>query len=270
MNNILLVSNNPALLTELDELLSEEGYTSVEYELRTTFLINHSLWKEVNAIVLDLTLQEDEVLAFLHRLKVHLPFTPIIALVKPGDVQMAVHAMQAGVSSALALPLEKRSLIKFIQEGIDLCQHFYRDQRAIQHAIALLQSIHLTNKFPMSERSKYETDEFPSVSDTGGLLEFGDIVIDTMQQKVLYLEEAVDLTPTQYKVLVYLVEAHDRVVTFEELYFHLHGIHLDRASARKALTAHMSNLRAKLNEWGCGECLINIRGRGYTIQTTRA
>lgn len=78
------------------------------------------------------------------------------------------------------------------------------------------------------------------------VLRSGDIVMDTARRSVARADEELDLSPTEYEILRYLMTRQGEFVSFDELYTGVWGTH--SAGDLRTLFTHMSNLRRKIGD----------------------
>lgn len=93
--------------------------------------------------------------------------------------------------------------------------------------------------------------------DTSDILQIADLTINTSKHQVRLAGEIVDLTPTEFKLLVYLIRRKDRVQTREVLLNQVWGLTEDEVDTRTVDT-HVRRLRQKLGHLD------------YTIKTVRS
>lgn len=92
-----------------------------------------------------------------------------------------------------------------------------------------------------------------------------DVELNTLEQTVKRAGELVDLSPTEYRILEYLIHHPRKIVSKQELLEHLYDYNWEHHS--NVIEAHVSNLRRKL------ECarpdaepvIETMRGRGYRL-----
>ncbi|MFV0498768.1 MAG: response regulator transcription factor [Bacilli bacterium] len=87
------------------------------------------------------------------------------------------------------------------------------------------------------------------------------ITIDTINHIVKKRDKIVELSMTEYKILVNLVRNSNYIVSRKELYEKVWSLKYDQVKVR-TVDVHISNLRAKLNL----NCLYSVRGIGYRIE----
>ena len=72
-----------------------------------------------------------------------------------------------------------------------------------------------------------------------------------------------DLTKMEYELLLFLVENRNRVVSKSALAEHLSGDMADMMADYNFVYTHIKNLKAKLAEAGCADCIRTYYGTGY-------
>ena len=91
-----------------------------------------------------------------------------------------------------------------------------------------------------------------------------DVQIDTIQQTVFRDGQAIELSPTEYRILEYLAHRPRAVVSKQELLEHLYDFDWEHNS--NVIEAHISNLRRKLNITGTEPLIETLRHRGYRLR----
>ncbi len=103
--------------------------------------------------------------------------------------------------------------------------------------------------------------QLKSASDNHTLV-IGNLTIDKVAHKALFLGEDLGLANREYEVLLYLAEHPDRDITFEELGNALLGTYME--ADRRLVMVNVSRLRKKLD---CSHELSNhietVWGKGY-------
>jgi DNA-binding response OmpR family regulator len=95
------------------------------------------------------------------------------------------------------------------------------------------------------------------------ILRCGSLVVHTTEQTVRQGSETVSLSPTEYRILEYLMFRPRVIVSKRELLEHLYDFTWEHHS--NVIEAHVSNLRKKLRAGGEREFLETLRGRGYRL-----
>jgi DNA-binding response OmpR family regulator len=96
------------------------------------------------------------------------------------------------------------------------------------------------------------------------VLKVSDVEMNTLQQTVVRRGVAIDLSPTEYRVLEYLIHRPRAIVSKQELLEHLYDFEWEHHS--NVIEAHVSNLRRKLNIEGTEPLIETLRHRGYRLR----
>ena len=98
-------------------------------------------------------------------------------------------------------------------------------------------------------------------------LTFGALRVHTGEQTVDVRGSRVELSPTEYRILEYLIFRPRVIVSKRELLEHLYDFTWEHHS--NVVEAHISNLRRKLRATADADVLQTIRGRGYRLAEAR-
>jgi DNA-binding response OmpR family regulator len=96
------------------------------------------------------------------------------------------------------------------------------------------------------------------------VLVVSDLELNTVQQTVRRRGRVLDLSPTEYRILEYLIHRPRAVVSQQELLEHLYDFDWEHHS--NVIEAHVSNLRRKLNIEGTEPLIETLRHRGYRLR----
>lgn len=95
------------------------------------------------------------------------------------------------------------------------------------------------------------------------LLKVGNLCVHTGEQSVSHGTRTIELSPTEYRILEYLMFRPRVIVSKRELLEHLYDFTWEHHS--NVVEAHVSNLRKKLRSVTETEVLETLRGRGYRL-----
>ncbi len=95
------------------------------------------------------------------------------------------------------------------------------------------------------------------------LLQCGAVTIDLLGKKAMVGNTVLDLTKTEYELLLFLIENRRRVVSKSALAEHLSGDMADMLDDFNFVYAHIKNLKAKLADTGVTDCIKTYYGTGY-------
>lgn len=97
----------------------------------------------------------------------------------------------------------------------------------------------------------------------GGVLEFGDLRLDSSTHRVTRAGRALDLSPTEFRLLAAFIEKPGRVWSRERLLDQVwgHESHLEP----RTVDVHVGRLRKALCQHGGDDPLRTVRGMGYAL-----
>jgi two-component system, OmpR family, response regulator PhoP len=95
------------------------------------------------------------------------------------------------------------------------------------------------------------------------VLAVADIEVNTLEQTVRRAGRLIDLSPTEYRILEYMVHRPRVIVSKRELLEHLYDYNWEHHS--NVIEAHISNLRKKLMADSDQQAVETLRGRGYRL-----
>jgi two-component system phosphate regulon response regulator PhoB len=106
---------------------------------------------------------------------------------------------------------------------------------------------------------RFDNETQPSTTDT---LCIGDIVIDKLRHTVMSAGLEIDLTSTEYKLLLYLAEKKECVQSREKLLQNVWSY--NNTGDTRTVDTHVTRLRGKLG--APGDVIKTVRGFGYKIE----
>lgn len=98
---------------------------------------------------------------------------------------------------------------------------------------------------------------------SNNVMRCGNLYIDLLSKKVEADGMAIDLTKTEYELLLFLIENRKRVVSKSALAEHLSGDMADMMNDFSFVYAHIKNLKAKLTAAGAADYIKTYYGMGY-------
>jgi two-component system response regulator PhoP len=100
------------------------------------------------------------------------------------------------------------------------------------------------------------------------ILRVADVELNTLEQTVKRAGAALELSPTEYRILEYLMYRPRVIVSKQQLLEHLYDYNWQHHS--NVIEAHMSNLRRKLDGNRLPALIETLRYRGYRLTVQRA
>lgn len=95
------------------------------------------------------------------------------------------------------------------------------------------------------------------------ILENNGIRIDLLNKVVIANETPIELTKSEYELLLFFIGNKGRVISKSAIAEHLSGEMADMMDNHDFVYTHIKNLKAKLVAAGCKDCIKNVYGMGY-------
>ena len=221
---ILLVDDDVELSVLLREYLDAEGF-QVSVESNGRDGLTAALSGQYDAVILDIMLPQLSGIEVLRRLR-HDSQIPVIMLTAKGDNVDRVVGLELGADDYVPKPYYPRELV------------------------ARLRAVLRRQPTPA------ET--------TPGVLSCGSLEAETGARRVQVNGKPMQVTASEFNMLVTLLRSGDRVSTKEELSLKVLG--RVRQPYDRSIDGHVSNLRQKLQTLGSGTEIETVRGFGYRLK----
>jgi DNA-binding response OmpR family regulator len=186
-------------------------------------------------VILDLKLGgKIDGIKILEAIRWRWPRTCVIIMTAHGSLDSAVAAIDQGIEKYVQKPLAPQELRNVVEEVLNSCQATQNNAGEAQHQIL--------------QKGPFEVDE--------GL------------HRVTMLDEKLDLTPSEFSLIVHLLRNDDRVISPEELVEVVRGYEPeDVIEARQIIKWYIHRLRKKIEKDSSHpEYILNVRGVGYRIK----
>lgn len=95
------------------------------------------------------------------------------------------------------------------------------------------------------------------------ILENNGVKIDLREKSVMVNGMPITLTKSEYDLLLFFIGNKNRVVSKSAMAEHLSGEMADMMDNYDFVYTHIKNLKAKLADVGCRDCVKNVYGTGY-------
>jgi DNA-binding response OmpR family regulator len=95
------------------------------------------------------------------------------------------------------------------------------------------------------------------------LIQFNELVIDTIARTVFVDQKVIELTRKEYQLLLYFAYNKNRVISKNAIAEHLWGDDMEGAGNFDFIYTHVKNLRKKLIAAGCADYIQSVYGMGY-------
>jgi len=174
--------------------------------------------------------------------------------IKPGSINDLRNTVGRGVERAKSLK-RRKALLDAIRHDI------YELARSDSNEATQTSAVAAVTMEAAFEGGRWREPEVPVVS-----MQLGTLTVYPGRYQIAVGDQPIDLTPTEFELLMYLGAHSGRVVPCHELVREVRSYAVDEAEAREVIRPHISNLRRKLKTAGQSpDLIVNVRGLGYRM-----
>ena len=101
------------------------------------------------------------------------------------------------------------------------------------------------------------------------LVTIGEISIDTNNREVFAGKQKIELTKSEYDILLFFFSNQSRVLTRESIAEHIWGDNMDLADSFDFIYSHIKNLRKKITAAGTDDPIKAVYGIGYKLEINK-
>jgi DNA-binding response OmpR family regulator len=234
MPTILIVDDEPKIIGLARDYLEHAGYDVVAAVTGREALDAVGVHRP-DLVVLDLGLPELDGLEVTRRLR-QAGDIPIVMLTARDDELDKLLGLELGADDYLTKPFSPRELVARVRAVLRRAEH------------------------PPSAGS--------GSAGEGSLLRAGPVTIDIERMRVDVAGRIVELTPTEFQLLVALARRPGRIRTRSQLLDAVHGVAFE--SYERAIDTHVKNLRRKLEpDPRVPRLILTVHGIGYRFADDR-
>ncbi len=255
--HILVVDDEPVARLSLAELLSLEGFVadaaaSGEEALQ---LLEESSY---DLAIVDIKMPGMDGLDLVNAMQKCATDTIIIMLTAHGTLETAVQAMRQGAHDYLLKPANVNEILESVQGGLVKRRREMRRRKLLSLMERTLSAL--------SEEAGPLPDDEVLVDDR--FIQVRDVLIDQKKHLATIAGEPLELTPTEFKLLVYLMSHPDQVSSPQTLVREVQGYEADPWESRSIIRVHIRRLRQKLEPVPSEPSyVVTVRGAGYMFVT---
>ncbi len=211
----------------------------------------------------------------LRRIKEEAPDAIVILMTGYASLGTAVEALRLGAHDYLIKPSSSQDIRQSVARGVERARNLARRRKLLE-----------TIKKDVFELTRADADAIRAGFDSGlggdidslryqdrmadappgNTMQLGPLTVYPGRYQISVGDKPIDLTPTEFDLLLYLAAHRGRVVPCHELVREVRGYAVDEAEAREVIRPHVSNLRRKLKDAGRdADLIVNVRGIGYRL-----
>lgn len=226
MQEILIIDDDRFLVDSISKLLGAQGFN-----IRRAFNSGEGYKliaeDEPDLLILDLGLPDQDGVSLCRQLRARWKF-PILMLTSRTHTIDKVIGLEVGADDYLTKPFDPQELLARVRAQLRRTSEYQPD--------------------------KSETEP----------IKIGPLLIDLDAHVARVEGTKLDLTETEFKILVHLASNKGRALSREQLFDHTWGYDIEFST--NTLEVLIYRLRNKLERAGCPGCIHTLRGFGYKLE----
>jgi DNA-binding response OmpR family regulator len=274
---ILIIDDETSIRVTLQEILSRDGHqviTAESGQAAVELILEH----EFDLALIDLKLGDMDGTEVLARLRKQWPDTVAIMLTAHASLETAVAALRQGAQDYLFKPCPTIELRESIRRGLkkrwqakrertlleQLEQHLSTKLADIRTVLGDQESASPTSCLERETQPLPPLDEPPVEPDR--FLQYKGLIVDLLQHVATLDGHRLELSPTEFDLLAYLISQAPRVIAPQELVREVQGYDSEQWEASETMRSHIYHIRQKIRQATHRTDIIRtVRGVGYTI-----
>ena len=269
---VLVVDDEGAIRYSITKTLQRVGY-HVEAAASGEEALEMMKNQNYDVVLTDIRMPGLTGVELLRRIKEEAPDAVVILLTGYASLETAIESLRLGAHDYLVKPSSSQDIRNSVAQGVERARNL-RNRRA------LLRSIRDNVEQLTGEQVELERPDTPATGKAAPAgstpvvtpvttMTIGPLTIYPGRYQISVGDEPIDLTPTEFDLLLYLAAHRGRVVPCSELVREVRGYGLEEHEAREVIRPHVSNLRRKLKSSGQNpNIIVNVRGIGYRLAET--
>lgn len=249
---ILIVDDERSARLSLVEILRMEGYDVLEADggQAAILLIKAN---DFDVVVCDLKMPDVDGIKVLEECQAQRPLTKFILLTAYGTLDSAVDALRHSAADYLLKPAPPEIILTSVRT-------------ALENRLQALARQSLMGVLADTVAALKDDVEQAPAPKPDALLRGGGIVLNLDARQAEHDGAPLQLTPTEFDMLAYLMLAAGKPVSAEELVAHVHGYSPEPDEASALVRVHIRRLRQKIELNAADPRLVlTVRGVGYAF-----
>jgi len=273
---ILVVDDEASIRFSLKEMLTRDGYVVVTADDGKTAL-NLIAGKTFDLVLVDLKLPDINGMDVVAALRQQSPDIVVIVLTAHASLETAVEALRHGAHDYLFKPCKTIELRESIRRGLNNRRQAMQQRKLLRQLEQHL-SNSLANLRAATGTDSETQDVIPDQPITEELaeetrfLQRGRLIVDFVRHVITLEDALLELSPTEFNLLAYLISEAPRVIPPQELVREVQGYESEQWEASETVRYHIYRIRQKIRtateEAGSphlDDVIRTVRGVGYTV-----
>jgi two-component system, OmpR family, alkaline phosphatase synthesis response regulator PhoP len=270
VTRILIVDDEPSVRFFLEETLSRDGHEVVAVASGEDALARIAE-QEYDLALLDLKLSGIDGMDVLKAIAQQSPDTVTIVLTAHASLETSVEALREGAHDYLFKPTKTLELRESVRMGLLKRQQKLRQRKLITQLEQSLSRNLQEIRAAVEQKPAAAGNTLPGPGGTpteegSRFLRCNDLIVDLMRHLITLDGHLLELSPTEFNVLAYLVSEAPRVLSPQELVREVQGYESEPWEAGEIVRYHIYRIRQKIKAaTGRTDVIQTVRGVGYAV-----
>lgn len=227
--------------------------------------------QQYHVILTDIRMPGVDGVELLRRIKEEQPDGIVILMTGYASLGTAVEALRLGAHDYLIKPSSSQDIRQSVARGVERARNLMRRRILIDAIRNDVIELTRADIEPIRATLDLEDEDEPRGRENiaepmSSSMQLGPLTVYPGAYQIAIGDKDIDLTPTEFDLLLYLAAHRGRVVPCHELVREVRGYTVDEAEAREVIRPHVSNLRRKLKSAEQdADLIVNVRGIGYRL-----
>ena len=269
---VLVVDDEGAIRYSISKTLQRVGYQvhTAENGEKALEMMDHRAY---DVVLTDIRMPGLTGVELLARIKDQAPDAVVILLTGYASLETAIESLRLGAHDYLVKPSSSQDIRNSVAQALERSRNLRHRRILLRSIRENVEELTTTNfdfesKEPARQQPHLANAETPVVTPVTTMT-IGPLTIYPGRYQISVGDQPIDLTPTEFDLLLYLAAHRGRVVPCSELVREVRGYTLEEHEAREVIRPHVSNLRRKLKTSGQNpNIIVNVRGIGYRLSET--
>jgi DNA-binding response OmpR family regulator len=249
--HILIADDEAPIRLTMDAMLRRRGYsvTTAESAEEALDLIHQHAF---DLLLLDLKMPGLSGLDVAARARELQPEAAVIILTGHGSLETAIQGMRIGVFDYMLKTSSPQEVLARVTTALE-------QQHELRRKNQLYQTLHsVLNQLQSDHPAE------PKQATMESQIEVGDLRLSTWNQTAHLDGRKLNLTPTEFRILVCLAQHAGQVLTYQQIVQFAQGYEADTIEASELIKPHIHHLRQKIEADPANpRYILTVRGAGY-------
>jgi len=256
---ILIVDDDASVRLTLGALLTRAGHivTSVGSGAEAVALLEH---RPFDLLLTDLKMPGMDGMQVVAAARQRQSDLAIIILTGYGSLATAVEGLRQGIFDYLLKTTEPCQIVARVNAGLAVRAQQLRQRTLLNAVGGAMQELCPQSAIGVA---------VPSAGSAGRVISTGAFHLDSWRHEARLCGRMLALTPTEFRVLLCLVEHASTMRSYAQLVRCALGYKTDALTASEQIKPHIHHLRQKIeSDPSAPHYILNIRGKGYLLMPT--